>query len=51
MALSIADYGYVMETGKVVLEGPGTELATSEEVQNAYLGGARKKEEPSNKGE
>ena len=51
MALSIADYGYVMETGKVVLEGPGNELATSEEVQNAYLGGARKKEEPSNKGE
>lgn len=41
MALSIADYGYVMETGNVVLEGPGEELAQSEDVQNAYLGGAR----------
>lgn len=43
MALSIADYGYVMETGNVVLEGPADELAASEEVQNAYLGGAVKK--------
>lgn len=38
MALSIADYAYVMETGKVVLEGPASELAQSEAVQNAYLG-------------
>lgn len=42
MALSIADYAYVLETGKVVLEGPAAELARSEEVQNAYLGGAKK---------
>lgn len=39
MALSIADYGYVMETGRITLEGPGQELAASEEVQKAYLGG------------
>ncbi len=43
MALSIADYAYVMETGKVVLEGPAAQLARSEEVQNAYLGGSAKK--------
>lgn len=39
MALSIADYAYVLETGKVVLEGTGEELGKSEEVQKAYLGG------------
>lgn len=39
MALSIADYAYVLETGNVVLEGKGSELAASEEIQKAYLGG------------
>lgn len=39
MALSIADRGYVLETGKVVLEGTGAELLESEEVRKAYLGG------------
>ncbi len=39
MALSIADYAYVLETGTISLEGPGAELAASEEVQKAYLGG------------
>lgn len=39
MALSIADRGYVLETGKVVLEGTGAELLASEEVRKAYLGG------------
>ncbi|MPM71431.1 hypothetical protein SDC9_118396 [bioreactor metagenome] len=39
MALSVADYAYVMETGKIVLEGSGAELAASEEVQKVYLGG------------
>lgn len=39
MALSIADYAYVMETGKIVLEGKGEELAESDEIQKAYLGG------------
>lgn len=39
MALSIADRGYVLETGKIVLEGTGTELLSSESVKKAYLGG------------
>lgn len=39
MALSIADRGYVLETGKVVLEGTGEELLNSSEIQKAYLGG------------
>lgn len=38
-ALSIADRGYVLETGKVVLSGTGQELLASEEVRKAYLGG------------
>ena len=41
-ALKIADRGYVMETGKVVLEGEGTQLLEHREVKRAYLGrGAR----------
>ena len=39
MALSIADRGYVMETGKIVLSGTGEQLSQSEEVKKAYLGG------------
>jgi branched-chain amino acid transport system ATP-binding protein len=39
MALSIADRGYVLETGKVVLEGPGQELLHNQMVADAYLGG------------
>ena len=39
MALSIADRGYVLETGTVVLEGTGQELLESGEVKKAYLGG------------
>ncbi len=42
MALSIADYAYVLETGTIALEGPAHELAQSEDVQNAYLGGSTK---------
>ena len=38
-ALAIADRGYVLETGKVVLSGTGKELLASEEVRKAYLGG------------
>ena len=38
-ALSIADRGYVLETGKVVLSGTGEELLASDEVRKAYLGG------------
>jgi branched-chain amino acid transport system ATP-binding protein len=39
MALSIADRGYVLETGEVVTSGTGAELLASEEVRKAYLGG------------
>lgn len=39
MALSIADRGYVLESGKIVLQGTGKELADSDEVKKAYLGG------------
>ncbi len=38
MALSIADRGYVLEVGKLVLEGTGSELLSSPEVQKKYLG-------------
>ena len=38
MALQLADYGYVMEVGRVVLEGPSTELAQDEAVKKAYIG-------------
>ena len=38
-ALSIADRAYVLETGKVTLSGTGAELAQSDEVKKAYLGG------------
>jgi branched-chain amino acid transport system ATP-binding protein len=37
-ALSIAHYAYVLETGEVVLEGPGGELLRDERVRRAYLG-------------
>jgi branched-chain amino acid transport system ATP-binding protein len=37
-ALSIADRGYVLETGSIVLEGSGRELLANERVQVAYLG-------------
>ena len=37
-ALSIADRGYVLETGRIVLEGPGPELLKNEQVKEAYLG-------------
>ena len=39
MALSVATRAYVMETGKIVMSGTGQELADSDEIQKAYLGG------------
>lgn len=39
-ALQVADYGYVLETGNIVLQGPGPELAANDEVKRAYLGKA-----------
>jgi branched-chain amino acid transport system ATP-binding protein len=38
MALSIADRGYVLQTGVIVLEGSASELAGHEELRRAYLG-------------
>jgi branched-chain amino acid transport system ATP-binding protein len=38
MALSIADRGYVLSTGEIVLEGPASELLQSEDLKRAYLG-------------
>jgi len=39
MALGVADYGYVMETGGIILEGPCSGLRKDEKVVQAYLGG------------
>lgn len=39
MALRVASRGYVLETGKIVLQGPAGELLASSEVREAYLGG------------
>lgn len=39
MALAISDYAYVLETGKIILEGSGKQLSDSQEVKKAYLGG------------
>jgi branched-chain amino acid transport system ATP-binding protein len=38
MALRIADVGYVMETGRITLSGPGKELLKNEAIKKAYLG-------------
>lgn len=38
LSLQIADYGYVIETGEIVLEGPGPELLNNSQVKEAYLG-------------
>jgi branched-chain amino acid transport system ATP-binding protein len=37
-ALNVADYAYVLETGRVILEGPGRTLLQDERVRKAYLG-------------
>lgn len=38
VALELADYGYVMESGRIVLEGPSVDLKTNEDVREFYLG-------------
>ncbi len=38
-ALKLCDYGYVLETGRIVLQGTGKELLEDERVRKAYLGG------------
>jgi branched-chain amino acid transport system ATP-binding protein len=39
IALDIADEGYVIETGRVVMQGPAAELVGNEDIRRAYLGG------------
>ena len=39
MALSVADRGYVLETGRIVTEGTGAALLESDAIKKAYLGG------------
>jgi branched-chain amino acid transport system ATP-binding protein len=39
-ALHVSDYGYVLETGAIVLEGPSCDLARDQRVEATYLGGA-----------
>lgn len=41
-ALEVADYGYVLETGEIALQGPASELARDPRVVETYLGTARK---------
>jgi branched-chain amino acid transport system ATP-binding protein len=38
MALDVADRGYVLQTGKIALEGSAKDLQANEEVRKAYLG-------------
>jgi branched-chain amino acid transport system ATP-binding protein len=38
MALKYADYGYIMESGRVVMDGPAADLANNEDVKEFYLG-------------
>jgi branched-chain amino acid transport system ATP-binding protein len=42
LALAIADYGYILESGRIVLEGDPGKLGNDEEVKRLYLGGARR---------
>jgi len=39
MALGLADYGYVLDTGSIVIQGKGADLRKDEKVVKAYLGG------------
>ena len=41
MALELADYGYVMDTGNIVIEGKGADLKNDDNVIKAYLGGKK----------
>jgi branched-chain amino acid transport system ATP-binding protein len=46
-ALALADRAYVLETGRIVLEGPAADLARDPRVQHAYLGGSAEEPAPS----
>jgi len=39
LALSIADFGYIMENGRIVLDGESDKLKANEDVKRFYLGG------------
>ena len=39
LALEISDYGYVLETGRIIIEAPSADLRRNEKVRSAYLGG------------
>ncbi len=41
-ALKVADYGYVLETGNITMEGKGLELLQNEKIKDAYLGTSKK---------
>jgi len=43
LALQIADYGYVLQTGRIMLSGPAAELMRDPRIRDAYLGGERAK--------
>lgn len=43
LALKLANLGYVMETGRIIMQGTGMELLNNEDVKSAYLGKVRKK--------
>jgi branched-chain amino acid transport system ATP-binding protein len=43
LALQIADYGYVPQTGRIMLSGPAMELMRDPRIRDAYLGGERAK--------
>ncbi len=42
MALKVADYGYVMETGRISLKGTGDELLANDQVKELYLGRSKR---------
>jgi branched-chain amino acid transport system ATP-binding protein len=41
LALQIADYGYVLQTGRIVLSGPARDLLNDPKIRDAYLGGGQ----------
>ncbi len=41
LALQIAHYAYVLQTGRIILQGPAAELAHNPKIRDAYLGGAK----------
>jgi len=43
MAMKVADYGYIMESGKIVLDGSRDELLNNEDVKEFYLGGSEER--------